>query len=148
MACYNTLQYNTIHYPCDTLHVYHLYAFSSLSIVTHWLSIEVPVDAHVCSYLHKLSCSYPLFQLQWFFYQLPGYSGADVANLCKEAALGPVRDIKAELIASIKLEDVRSILYKDFIEAIKQVKASVAQSDLVSYLDWNSKFGSWDIPKP
>lgn len=76
-----------------------------------------------------------------------GYSGADMANLCKEAALGPVRDIAFEDIETVTLDQVRPIMYQDFIGALKQVRASVAQSDLSGYLDWNSKFGSWEIPK-
>ena len=71
-----------------------------------------------------------------------------MANLCKEAALGPVRDIAFEDIETVTLDQVRPIMFKDFAGALKQVRASVAQSDLTGYLDWNSKFGSWDIPNP
>lgn len=74
-----------------------------------------------------------------------GYSGADMANLCKEAALGPVRDINIEDIETIQLDEVRPINVEDFSQALQQVRASVDSSDLDSYLNWNSKFGSWDI---
>lgn len=70
-----------------------------------------------------------------------------MANLCKEAALGPVRDIAFEDIETVTLDQVRPIHHKDFTDALKQVRASVAQTDLTGYLDWNCKFGSWDIPK-
>ena len=68
-----------------------------------------------------------------------------MANVCKEAALGPVRDIQFEDIETISVEQVRPINHKDFIDALKQVRASVDSTDLESYLSWNSKFGSWDV---
>lgn len=81
-------------------------------------------------------------------FNLTGYSGADMASLCKEAALGPVRDILFEDIETVTLDQVRPIIYDDFKQALKQVRASVDTSDMDSYLKWNSKFGSWDIPRP
>lgn len=76
-----------------------------------------------------------------------GYSGADMSNLCKEAALGPVRDISIDDIETVTLSQVRPINSQDFSQGVKQVRASVAGSDLSLYLDWNSKFGSWEILK-
>ncbi|CAB4062267.1 FIGNL1 [Lepeophtheirus salmonis] len=47
-----------------------------------------------------------------------GYSGADMANLY----------------------DVRPIQKSDFIDALRQVRASVTDKDLDGYLEWNNKF--------
>jgi len=69
-----------------------------------------------------------------------GYSGSDMDNLCREAALGPIRSIKD--IMNIEQEAVRPIRLEDFEKALTQVRASVSQSDLTSYLDWNKQFGS------
>lgn len=69
-----------------------------------------------------------------------GYSGADLTNLCREAALGPIRSIKN--IKTIDLNQVRPIIFKDFTDAMNQVKASVSQDDLQAYYKWNSTFGS------
>jgi SpoVK/Ycf46/Vps4 family AAA+-type ATPase len=74
-----------------------------------------------------------------------GYSGADVDNLCREAALGPIRSI--ENIMEVSPDQVRSIGIHDFRDAMTQVRASVSTADLDLYLDWNSKFGSLSIPK-
>ncbi|CAH1793891.1 unnamed protein product [Owenia fusiformis] len=71
-----------------------------------------------------------------------GYSGADMANLCREAALGPIRSISMENIEHITTDQVRPISYKDFQDALNHVKASVSQQDLDSYIDWNNLYGS------
>ena len=36
----------------------------------------------------------------------PGYSGADMANLCREAALGPIRTMSVKDIRYIKSDEV------------------------------------------
>lgn len=69
-----------------------------------------------------------------------GYSGSDMDNLCREAALGPIRSITD--ILQIDQEAVRPISLDDFEKALTQVRASVSSSDLLAYLDWNAKFGS------
>lgn len=71
-----------------------------------------------------------------------GYSGADMANLCKEAAMGPIRSLDFSQIASVRPDQVRPILHKDLIAALKQVKASVGQQDLQMYLEWDKQYGA------
>ena len=71
-----------------------------------------------------------------------GYSGADMANLCKEAAMGPVRRISPDDMASIDVNDVDPILPSDFDAAFAQVRASVSSADLASLVQWDRQFGS------
>ena len=71
-----------------------------------------------------------------------GYSGADMANLCKEAAMGPVRRISPDDMASIDVNDVDPILPGDFDAAFAQVRASVSSADLASLVQWDRQFGS------
>ncbi|KAL5018966.1 hypothetical protein ScPMuIL_004688 [Solemya velum] len=68
-----------------------------------------------------------------------GYSGADMANLCREAALGPIRSLSMDDIESITAEQVRPIIYTDFDAAFSQVRASVSQKrfGFVSGLEQN-----------
>lgn len=73
--------------------------------------------------------------------QTEGYSGADVDNLCREAALGPIRSIRGNIL-EISPEQVRPISMSDFEKAMSQVRASVSTADLAMYLEWNSKYGS------
>ncbi len=70
-----------------------------------------------------------------------GFSGADMTQLCREAALGPIRSIQLSDIASISADQVRPILYTDFQEALKTVRPSVSSKDLELYEDWNKTFG-------
>ncbi|KAJ8353613.1 hypothetical protein SKAU_G00211800 [Synaphobranchus kaupii] len=70
-----------------------------------------------------------------------GFSGADMAQLCREAALGPIRSIQIADIATISAEQVRPILYSDFQEALKTVRPSVSPKDLELYEEWNKTFG-------
>ncbi|TDH00998.1 hypothetical protein EPR50_G00175660 [Perca flavescens] len=70
-----------------------------------------------------------------------GFSGADMTQLCREAALGPIRSIQLSDIATITADQVRPILYTDFQEALKTVRPSVSSKDLELYEDWNKTFG-------
>ncbi|XP_008282869.1 fidgetin-like protein 1 [Stegastes partitus] len=70
-----------------------------------------------------------------------GFSGADMTQLCREAALGPIRSIQLSDIATITADQVRPILYGDFQEALKTVRPSVSTKDLELYEEWNKTFG-------
>ncbi|KAH9410629.1 AAA ATPase [Ordospora pajunii] len=69
-----------------------------------------------------------------------GYSGSDIFNLCREASLEPLREI--DDINDFKSDDTRPINLEDFRKATRQIRKSVSEGDLETYLDWNSKFGS------
>jgi len=71
-----------------------------------------------------------------------GYSGADMANLCREAAMGPIRSMDLSLIENMDVEQVRPINKQDLLDALRQVKASVSDQDLQMYEDWNEKYGA------
>lgn len=71
-----------------------------------------------------------------------GYSGADVAHLCREAALGPVRGLSVEALRCIAPDQVPPVNVRDFDRAMCQVRASVSAADLDTYVRWNSLYGS------
>nr|XP_002131406.1 fidgetin-like protein 1 [Ciona intestinalis] len=74
-----------------------------------------------------------------------GFSGADVTNLCKEAALGPIRSLQFQDISKISTEDVRPIAVEDFNKALERVRPSVSKKDLSMYEEWNKVFGCGGI---
>lgn len=74
--------------------------------------------------------------------QTDGFSGSDMANLCREAALGPIRDMSFGDIENIAADKVRPITYEDFEDALQHVKPSVSNKDLNVFIEWNNTFGS------
>ncbi len=76
-----------------------------------------------------------------FIYQLIiGYSGSDMDGLVREAAIGPLRDIID--IEAISASQVRPISSNDFLNALKQIRASVGEKDLALYRSFEQSFGS------
>lgn len=74
-----------------------------------------------------------------------GYSGSDINQLCRNAALGPLREIAQKHnggLETIDANDVRPIQMRDFDKAFKLVKATVVQKDLDVLIEWNKKFGT------
>lgn len=73
-----------------------------------------------------------------------GFSGADMATLCKEAALGSLRAVIRARGGAKNLvgDDVPPIQLTDFENALRHVKASVSGTDLGLYEDWDSKYGA------
>ncbi|KAF9974639.1 hypothetical protein BGZ73_001902 [Actinomortierella ambigua] len=70
-----------------------------------------------------------------------GYSGSDINGLCREAAFGPIRSIRGDIL-KIDVHALRPIQFQDFKDALSQVRASVSDRDLDMYLKWESEYGS------
>eukprot|EP00045_Choanoeca_perplexa_P012874 m.142809 g.142809 ORF g.142809 m.142809 type:complete len:669 (+) comp16167_c1_seq8:3072-5078(+) len=70
-----------------------------------------------------------------------GYSGADVAQVCTEAAMGPVREFGAD-IQTLDLATLRPVGLQDFMDACHTIQSSVAPSEIISYETWNDSFGT------
>ena len=72
-----------------------------------------------------------------------GYSGSDLINVCKEAAMMPIRSI--EDITNCQLEHLRGVNKQDFNEALTTVKPSINEKSIEQYMEWNKNFGSFQI---
>lgn len=77
-----------------------------------------------------------------------GYSGADIANVCRDAAMMPLRkkiaagNFDITQIKALK-EDINVPLsMRDFLDALKNVSKSVSQAQLNDYSKWMAEFGS------
>lgn len=70
-----------------------------------------------------------------------GFSGADLKALCTDASLGPIRELGIKAL-EIDANDVPPISYRHFKRSLRGMKPSVAESDLILYMDWNAKYGS------
>lgn len=79
--------------------------------------------------------------------KLDGYSGADITNVCRDAAMMSFR----RRIQGLSPEEIRNIpkdeldlptSMEDFVEAAKKVNKSVSNDDLKKYQEWMNEFGS------
>ncbi|KAE8597152.1 hypothetical protein XENTR_v10016373 [Xenopus tropicalis] len=95
----------------------------------------------VVSLMAKEHCSLAEQEVEAIVLQADGFSGADMTQLCREAALGPIRSIQLMDISTITPEQVRPIAYIDFQSAFLVVRPSVSQKDLELYENWNKTFG-------
>jgi katanin p60 ATPase-containing subunit A1 len=77
-----------------------------------------------------------------------GYSGADINNVCREAALMPMRrkimgkKIDVTAIPDMKDEFDVPLTMQDFVDALENVKTSVGTQHLKEYEVWMKEFGS------
>jgi katanin p60 ATPase-containing subunit A1 len=85
-----------------------------------------------------------------------GYSGADIANVCRDASMMSVRRImdsarkkglsKEQMQAMLKenkneLNSAVSTM-EDFVLALSKVSKSVSQNDLNKFVEWMAEFGA------
>ncbi|XP_040207005.1 spastin isoform X2 [Rana temporaria] len=74
-----------------------------------------------------------------------GYSGSDLTALAKDAALGPIRELKPEQVKNMSASEMRNIKYSDFMSSLKKIKCSVSSNTLESYIRWNTEFGDTTV---
>ncbi|KKN21543.1 hypothetical protein LCGC14_0924320 [marine sediment metagenome] len=72
-----------------------------------------------------------------------GYSGRDIANLCREVIMLPIRelDTKGLLENSDQEVTLRDIDIKDFTKTLKKVKPMTSKSLMKQYNEWAAEFG-------
>lgn len=76
--------------------------------------------------------------------QTQGYSGADLKQLCREAAMGPLREMSAGQLSAVAVADLRPIQRRDFKQALRRLKPSVGPAEVERYVQWNCLFGSFN----
>nr|XP_056708922.1 spastin isoform X4 [Euleptes europaea] len=74
-----------------------------------------------------------------------GYSGSDLTALAKDAALGPIRELKPEQVKNMSASEMRNIRLSDFSESLKKIKRSLSPQTLDAYIRWNKDFGDTTV---
>jgi SpoVK/Ycf46/Vps4 family AAA+-type ATPase len=70
-----------------------------------------------------------------------GYSGSDLHALCKEAALGPLRDPHVN-VREVQPGELRGVGKKDFLLAVQRIRPSVSPASIRLLEEWNERFGA------
>lgn len=89
----------------------------------------------------------PTVDLEVIANKLKGYSGADITNVCRDAAMMSLRKkiigLKPEQIKQLAKDDIDlPVTLTDFMDAINKCNKSVSRQDLERYEKWMSEFGS------
>ncbi|KAK9815628.1 hypothetical protein WJX72_007089 [[Myrmecia] bisecta] len=76
-----------------------------------------------------------------------GYSGDDLTNVCRDAAMNGMRRLVAgkspDEIKALRVEEVHSpVQMADFLQAFKRIKPSVSQNDMQRHEAYLKEFGS------
>ncbi|CAG5087793.1 Oidioi.mRNA.OKI2018_I69.PAR.g11636.t1.cds [Oikopleura dioica] len=70
-----------------------------------------------------------------------GYSGSDLTQLVKEAALAPIRELSVDQVNKIK--SFRPITFSDFTQAAKIIRPSTSVELLKNLDEWTNKYGAY-----
>ena len=71
-----------------------------------------------------------------------GYSGADIALLCREALMTPIREMDIAGVLKDKNIKPRNPQMKDFETALEHIKPTVSPKELVRFEEWDDEFGT------
>ncbi len=107
---------------------------------------EVSRRALIKSLVKEVHHTLSLDDIEELTINTDGYSGADIRNLCTEAAMGPIRQLAQSskgILSAITADDIPPVIFSHFQTALETVTPSVSQADLRRYLDWNAMYGSF-----
>ncbi|KAJ3167493.1 hypothetical protein HDU87_001514 [Geranomyces variabilis] len=79
--------------------------------------------------------------------QIAGFSGSDIANLCRDAAMMNLRQkmraLKPSQLHTVKTEELDTpISGNDFTQALAKVQSSLSGNDIERYEQWLADYGS------
>jgi vacuolar protein-sorting-associated protein 4 len=72
-----------------------------------------------------------------------GYTGSDIATVCREVVMLPIRelDVAGSLDEGNEDIQVRSITQEDFMSTVQKIKPVVSQKELDNFMKWKDEFG-------
>jgi vacuolar protein-sorting-associated protein 4 len=71
-----------------------------------------------------------------------GYSGSDIAHICREASLEPIRELDMSGDIRDKEKPVRAVKQQDFLDSLSHIHTTITEEELQRYKDWEDKHGS------
>ena len=71
-----------------------------------------------------------------------GFSGSDIANICREAIMAPIRDLDSGDLINDTTIKARAVTEGDYITALDNVNKSVSGNELVRFREWDEEFGA------
>ena len=71
-----------------------------------------------------------------------GFSAADIALVCREALMTPIREMDASGLLKDKELNPRNPHMGDFESALEKIKPTVAPHELENYNEWGEQFGN------
>ncbi|KAF8058342.1 spast [Scenedesmus sp. PABB004] len=71
-----------------------------------------------------------------------GYSASDLTALCREAALGPVRELGPSALARVSLDRIRPVGLPDFADALGVIRPSLSREQLQAFESFTREFGA------
>ncbi|RVE58304.1 hypothetical protein OJAV_G00207820 [Oryzias javanicus] len=89
----------------------------------------------------------PDVELDLIAQKIEGYSGADITNVCRDAAMMAMRrrihGLSPEEIRALSKDELQMpVTMEDFNETLKKISKSVSAADLEKYEAWMAEFGS------
>jgi SpoVK/Ycf46/Vps4 family AAA+-type ATPase len=71
-----------------------------------------------------------------------GYSGSDIAIVCREVIMRPIRELdKAGSLESNTEVQVRPINREDFEQALRKIRPTVSDEEIQRFEDWREEYG-------
>jgi len=89
----------------------------------------------------KTTCAIPGEAVKDIITKTKGYSGSDLTQLCKDAAMGPIREKGADIM-NMTHAQLPPIGQHHFNDSLRNVRASCSGESLRTYNDWDMEFGS------
>lgn len=71
-----------------------------------------------------------------------GYAGSDIALICREASLEPIREMDASGAIRDKEVMARPVNLQDLLDALKNVRSVVSPEEQARYIEWDNTHGS------
>ncbi len=74
--------------------------------------------------------------------QTKGYAGSDIALICREASLQPIRELDASGAIRDKEVMARPVSLQDFLDGIQNIRSVVSPQERAKYIEWDKTHGS------